>query len=314
MTSHVANGQPKDGTHLLLTTTTGQNKDSDKQKGSSSTTTANTEEEVSPSEQMYEYYSNDEVDNNPTAKVRTNKDAEALDKRKSGMPNWLLLVDDQEVEEWNLGSEEDPKMIKINKHLKKELKDKAWNLFLKFKDVFAWEHIDLKGVDPEVCQHRIPLKPYDRPIRLERYKMNPNYAKKVKEEIDNLLKAPFITEVESSDWLFPIVVVPKKIGKVKVYVDYRKLNVHPFPLPFTDMMLDEKARHEMYSFMDGYSGYNQLKIALEDREKTTFITEWGAFMYLVMPFGLLNAPATFQRCMMEIFNEFLHRFLAIFVS
>ncbi|MCO5564375.1 hypothetical protein L7F22_018035 [Adiantum nelumboides] len=136
--------------------------------------------------------------------------------------------------------------------------------------------------------------------------------------MDNLLKVGFITEVESSDWLFPIVVVPKKNGKLRVCVDYKNLNVQTikdsFPLPFIDMMLDEIAGHEMYSFMDGYSGYNELKIALEDREKTTFIPEWGVFMYLVMPFGLCNAPATFQRCMMEIFKEFLRKFLAIFVD
>ncbi|MCO5561660.1 hypothetical protein L7F22_015281 [Adiantum nelumboides] len=124
-----------------------------------------------------------------------------------------------------------------------------------------------------------------------------NYAKKVKEEIDNLLKLGFITKVKSRDWLFPIVVVSKKNGKLKVCVDYRKLIAQtikdPFPLPFTDMMLDEIAGHEMYSFMDGYNGYNQLKIAPKDREKTTFIIEWRDFMCLVMAFGLRNAPATF---------------------
>ncbi|MCO5580035.1 hypothetical protein L7F22_033901 [Adiantum nelumboides] len=127
--------------------------------------------------------------------------------------------------------------------------------------------------------------------------MNPNHAKKVKEEIDNLLKAGFINEVASSNWLFPIVVVPKKNEKLRVCVDYKKLNAQtikdPFPLPITDMLLDEIAGHEMYSFMDGYSEYNQQKIAPEDRAKKTFITEWGAFMYLVVQFGLCNPFATF---------------------
>ncbi|MCO5548224.1 hypothetical protein L7F22_001681 [Adiantum nelumboides] len=256
----------------------------------------------------------EEVDSTFAIETRIDKEAKAVARRKSGMPNWLHL-EDLKIEEWNLGSENNPKMIKINKLLKKKLKDKAWNLFMKFKDVFTWEHSDLKGIDP---QHTIPLKPDARPVRLQRYRMNPNYAKKVKEEIDDLLKARFITEGASNDWLFPIVLVPKKNRKLRVCVDYRKLNAHtikdPFPLPFIDMILDEIVGHEMYSFMDGYSGYNQLKIALEDRSKTTLITEWGAFTYLVMPFGLCNALATFQRCMMEIFNEFLRKFLAIFVD
>lgn len=136
--------------------------------------------------------------------------------------------------------------------------------------------------------------------------MNPTYAKNVKEEIDALLKAWFIAEVESSDWLFPIVVVPKKNGKLVICVDFMMLNEQtikdPFLIPFTDTMLDQVAGYEMYSFVDGYSGYNHVSLAPEDREKTTFITEWGAFYYLVMPFGLCNAPATFQRAMMAIFS------------
>ena len=208
--------------------------------------------------------------------------------------------------------------IRISKSVSEDFRDKFSELFHEFEDVFAWDHTELKGVDPEVCQHRIPLRMDARPVRMQRYRMNPNYAKKVKEEIDALLKAGFIAEVESSDWLFPIVVVPKKNGKIRVCVDFRKLNEQtikdPFPLPFADTMLDQIAGAEMYSFADGYSGYNQISLAKEDREKTTFITEWGAFMYMVMPFGLCNAPATFQRAMMTIFREYLQKFMAIFVD
>ncbi|MCO5563850.1 hypothetical protein L7F22_017499 [Adiantum nelumboides] len=109
----------------------------------------------------------EDVESNPTTETKIDKEAEAMAKRKIGLPNWLL-PDDQEIEEWNLDSEQDPNMIKINQHLKKELKDKSWNLFLKFKVVFVWEHTDLKGVDLEVCQHRIPLKPDAGPLRLQR--------------------------------------------------------------------------------------------------------------------------------------------------
>ena len=102
--------------------------------------------------------------------------------------------------------------------------------------------------------------------------MNPNYAKKVKKEIDNLLKVGLIA-------------VPKKNGKLRSCVDYRKLNAHkikgPFPLPFIDFMLDQVASHEMYIFVDGYSGYNQLAIAPKDWDKTTFVTAWGVLDHAI---------------------------------
>ena len=90
-------------------------------------------------------------------------------------------------------------------------------------------------------------------------------------------------------------------------MDYRKLNavtkVDPFPLPFTESILEAVAGDEMYTLMDGYSGYNQIMIALEDQLKTSFITEYGALAFRVMPFGLICAPATFQRGMMKIFAD-----------
>ena len=102
--------------------------------------------------------------------------------------------------------------------------------------------------------------------------MNPNYAAKVKEEIDKLLHVGFIRLVKRATWLSLIVVVPKKNGKIRVCVDYRKLHVGTvtdgFPLPFTDNVLDTVAGHECYSFLDGFSGYNQIRMHPEDQEKT----------------------------------------------
>ena len=92
--------------------------------------------------------------------------------------------------------------------------------------------------------------------------MNPNYAAKVKEEIDKLLRVGFIRPVKQATWLSPIMVVPKKNGKMRVCVDYRKLNAatvtDTFSLPFTDGVLDAEAGHEVYSFLDRFSGYNLL--------------------------------------------------------
>jgi hypothetical protein len=87
-----------------------------------------------------------------------------------------------------------------------------------------------------------------------------------------------------------------------------------FPLPFMDQILERVAGHEFCCFLDGYSGYNQIEIALEDQEKTTFTCPFGTFAYRRMPFGLCNAPATFQRCMLSIFSDMVERFLEIFMD
>ena len=87
-----------------------------------------------------------------------------------------------------------------------------------------------------------------------------------------------------------------------------------FPLPFTDSILDTIARHESYSFLDGFLGYNQVKIAKEDQLKTTFTTDWGTYAYTVMPFWLYNAPATFQRVMTQAFQKYLRISMEIFLD
>ena len=225
-------------------------------------------------------------------------------------------VKEDDLEDFNLGTKEDPKNVRICAELPVEFKLNLQKLLQEFKDVFAWQYTDMKGVDPRFCQHKINLKKDVVPVVQRRYRMNPNFAKQVKEEIDKLLKVGFIYPVHQVTWLSPIVIVPKKNGKIRVYVDYRKLNAatltDPFPLPFCDTLLDAVAGHEIYSFLDGFSGYNQVLMAPEDRDKTAFVTEWGVFASNVMTFGLKNAPPTFQKWVQEVFEPFLTTFMRVF--
>ena len=115
-----------------------------------------------------------------------------------------------------------------------------------------------------------------------------------------------------------VVPVPKKEGKVRVCVYFRDLNKaspkDDFPLPHIDMLVDNTAGHPMFSFMDGFSGYNQILMALEDMERTSFITEWGTYCYRVMPFGLKNAGATYQRAATTLFHDMMHRDVEVYVD
>jgi hypothetical protein len=104
--------------------------------------------------------------------------------------------------------------------------------------------------------------------------MNLDYALRVKKDLDKLLDVGFIYLIETTQWLSPLVIMPKKNGKLHICVDYRKLNAQtkkdPFPLPLWDLVIDLVATHEMYSFMDGYNNYNQVKMAEKDRKHNIY--------------------------------------------
>ena len=112
--------------------------------------------------------------------------------------------------------------------------------------------------------------------------------------------------------------VPKKDGKVRVCVDFRDLNKayskDDFPLPHIDMLVDSTVGHSMLSFIDGFSRYNKILMAPEDMEKTSFITKWGNYCYRVMPFGLKNVGATYQRAATTLFHDMMHRDVEVYVD
>ena len=174
----------------------------------------------------------------------------------------------------------------------------------------------MKGILGDIGVIKIPLKPNAKPVKQRPYRLNPKYKEKVRMELDKMLTVGIIEPVEESEWVSPMVVQEKKTkGEIRICVDLRKLNdscLHdPFPTPFTDEVLDNVGGQEVYSFTDGFSGYHQIRIALEDRHKTTFATEMGSFQYTIMPFGLKNAPAIFSRVVISAFKEFIHKFLEV---
>ncbi len=148
--------------------------------------------------------------------------------------------------------------------------------------------------------------------------MNPALKDIVKEELQKLLDAGLIYRIFDNEWVSPLVLVPKKNGKWRICVDYRELNKATkkdhFPLPFIDQVLDGLAGKKFFSFLDGFSRYNQIQISPEDQDKTTFTCPWGTFSYWVLPFGLCNAPATFQRAVLSIFVELVHDSVEIYMD
>nr|GEZ85898.1 reverse transcriptase domain-containing protein [Tanacetum cinerariifolium] len=189
------------------------------------------------------------------------------------------------------------------------------------KKAISWKLTDIKGIDPEFSSHKILLEDDYSPKVQSQRRVNPKIHDVIKKEVEKLLDAGLIYPISDSPWVSPVHCVPKKGGMTvikndenklvptrlvtgwRVCIDYRKLNEATrkdhFPLPFMDQMLERLTGNEFYCFLDG---------------KTTFTCPYGTFAYKRMPFGLCNAPGTFQRCMMPIFHDMIAQTMEVFMD
>ncbi|XP_052295858.1 uncharacterized protein LOC127901870 [Citrus sinensis] len=224
----------------------------------------------------------------------------------------------EDLETVSMGPENPGKTIRIGSRLKREQKQELVKCLQAHADVFAWTHEDMPGIDPEVACHKLAIKKGARAVRQKRRCFNQERYEAVNDEVEKLLRAGFIREVSYPEWISNVVLVKKANGKWRMCVDFTDLNKacpkDSFPLPRIDQLVDSTAGHGLLSFMDAFSGYNQIPMYEQDEESTAFITNQGLFCYRVMPFGLKNAGATYQRLVNKVFKPLIGKTMEVYVD
>ena len=171
--------------------------------------------------------------------------------------------------------------------MKEKMRKDFVQFLIKSIDVFAWSHDDMLGIDPSVITHWLNVYPSSKPVHQKKKVFTPERDKAIKEKIQKLTTTQFIWEVYYPDWLVNVVMVKKANGKWRMCIDFTDLNKacpkDSYPLPCIDRLVDSTAGHQLLSFMDAFSGYNQIKMDEADQEKTSFITSQGLFCYKVCP-------------------------------
>nr|KYP57375.1 Transposon Ty3-G Gag-Pol polyprotein [Cajanus cajan] len=189
---------------------------------------------------------------------------------------------------------------------------------LENNDLFAWHPSDMPGIDPNFLCHKLSISKEARSIAQQRWKAREERKAAIEAEVGKLLDARFIREVHYTTWLANVVMVKKLNGKWRMCTDYTNLNKacpkDAYPLPNIDRLVNGASGHKFLSFLDAYSGYNQIRMHPQDEEKTAFITEMANYCYWVMPFGLKNAGVTYQRLMNKIFSDHIGRSMEVYVN
>ena len=174
------------------------------------------------------------------------------------------------------------------------------------------------GIDPAIITHRQSVSPSFKPVKQKRRSFTPERQKAINEEVSKLFQEGAIKEVEYPEWLANVVLVKKVDGKWRLCIDFTDVNLacpkDSFPLPQIDLIVDTITNHELLSFMDAFSGYNQITMDPDDQEKTSFFIRQGTYCYRVMPFGLKNAVATYQRLVNSMFQKQIGTSMEVYID
>ena len=184
--------------------------------------------------------------------------------------------------------------------------------------MFAWSYEDIPGIDQNVITHNLNVYPSSKPVQQKKRVFAPKRDNAIKEEVQKLTTVKFIWEVYYLDWLANVVMVKKTNDKWRMCVDFTDLNKacpnDSYPLARINQLVDLTTGHKLLSFMDAFSGYNQIRMDEVDQEKTSFITNRGLFCYKVMPFSLKNARATYQRLVNHMFRPQIGRSVEVYID
>ncbi|KAK4841195.1 hypothetical protein QYF36_000455 [Acer negundo] len=192
----------------------------------------------------------------------------------------------EELDEVSIDPDDPKHKVHIEFRLSDDIRNQLVTFLKERRNSFAWSHEDMIGIDPNVIVHQLQVDPNHQPVKQKRRKFASKRNKVINDKIQKLID-----------------------------IDLNKAcPKDSFPLPHIDMLVDATAGHDLLSFMDAYSGYNQILMHPDDQEKTAFITERGTFCYKVMPFGLKNVGATYQRLVNKMFAKMLGTTMEVYID
>eukprot|EP00253_Pinus_taeda_P027131 PITA_27131 len=239
-----------------------------------------------------------------------NEDSEVINLKDNFFPKGLTALEDlfdsndvprkpkmeplkSVMEECNIGTDENPKLIKLSKSLPPTERVKYIEFLKEFQDTFAWIYEDLRSYDTNIIQHTISIKENKKPFRQKLRRINHVLLPSIEKEIRRMYDAKIIAPIRFSEWVLNLVPTRKKPSEIRLCVNLRNLNKvslkDNYPLPKMDHILQRVVGATRISLLDGFSGYNRILVHPDDEAKTAFTTPWGTFMYVKMPFVLMNA-------------------------